>query len=57
MRFLKGKRRGKEGVTALKIDIAKAYDRMEWSYLKSVMLAMGFSRRWVQLMMACMSNV
>lgn len=29
MHFMKGRRRGKEGYAALKIDVSKAYDRLE----------------------------
>jgi hypothetical protein len=35
----------------------KAYDTVEWDFLEKIMLKMGFHRRWVQLIMACVSSV
>lgn len=32
---------------AVKLDISKAYDRAEWSFLKEIMEKMGFDSDWV----------
>lgn len=54
---MKCKRRGKVGEVALKIDISKAYDRVEWEYVKKVMCRMVFHDRWVKWMTMCMESV
>ena len=40
--YLKWSRQGKNGVMALKIVMAKAYDRIEWKFLEDVMLKLEF---------------
>jgi hypothetical protein len=46
---------GKKGYMAVKIDLSKAYDKMEWHFLKEVMLKIGFAPKWVDLIMMCVS--
>ncbi|KAK1684730.1 hypothetical protein QYE76_045578 [Lolium multiflorum] len=51
------KKQGKKGLCAVKLDIHKAYDRVEWCFLEKMMVKMGFDQRWVNLIMACVSPV
>ena len=36
---------------AVKLDISKAYDRLEWGFLRSIMLKLGLDHRWVNMAM------
>ena len=42
---------------AIKTDMSKAYDRVEWNFLETLMEKMGFARQWVCWVMACVSTV
>lgn len=48
---------GKYGFMALKIDMSKAYDMVEWVFLAKVMKRMGFDLKWVELIMKCITEV
>lgn len=42
---------------ALKIDMNKAYDRVEWDFLEAIMNRIGFDSNWINLIMGCVSTV
>lgn len=51
------KKKRKRGLCAVKLDMHKAYDRVEWVFLEKMMMKLGFDRRWIQLIMACVNSV
>lgn len=50
------KRRGKMGVMAIKIDLEKAYDRLEWSFIRDTLNLFNFPNHLTYLIMSCVST-
>lgn len=47
----------KEGEIALKIDISKVFDKVDWRYLHVILLKLGFDSTWVNWMRMCVEYV
>lgn len=47
------KRTGKRGSNALKLDVSEAYDRVEWYFLKGIMVRLGLLDVWEDRVMTC----
>ncbi|XP_024156084.1 uncharacterized protein LOC112164076 [Rosa chinensis] len=54
---LKRRRSGKKKYCSLKLDMSKAYDRVEWVFLEEVMRRMGFCEVWVSWVMDSVKTV
>ena len=57
MHHINMKKGGKKGEMALKLDMRKAYYRVEWGCLDKIMEKLGFESRWRNLLLTCISTV
>ncbi|XP_043698525.1 uncharacterized protein LOC122649220 [Telopea speciosissima] len=47
--YINKKKKGKHKYLALKLDMRKAYDRVEWDFIEQLLLRFGFADHWVNL--------
>ena len=40
----------------MKLDISKTYDQVEWLFLQGILQKMGFSDRWIERVMICVTT-
>ncbi|CAA7021924.1 unnamed protein product [Microthlaspi erraticum] len=57
LHFLKISKAKKRASMAIKTDMKKAYDRVEWEFIRLVLGRMGFHPKWIGWIMQCVSSV
>jgi hypothetical protein len=55
--WMKKKTKGKKGLMALKLDMAKAFDRIEWPFVQAMLSTMGFPETLIKTIMNCITSV
>jgi hypothetical protein len=48
--------RGKKGFMAIKLDMSKAEDRVEWYFLEAMTRKLGFAEQWIGLILRCVER-
>lgn len=57
LHFLKNSKAKKHCSMAVKMDMIKAYDRIEWDFIRLVLQRLGFHQRWINLIIQCVTTV
>ncbi|CAA7019014.1 unnamed protein product [Microthlaspi erraticum] len=57
LHYLKGSKATKYCSMAVKTDMSKAYDRLEWNFIVEVLERMGFHAKWINWIFQCISTV
>ncbi|CAM8914180.1 unnamed protein product [Rhodiola kirilowii] len=55
--YLKSRNDDKNFYASIKVDMSKAYDRVEWLFLERLLLKLGFADKWVSRVMLCVNSV
>jgi hypothetical protein len=49
-------KRGRGGLMAIKIDMEKAFDRIEWSFIFAILSKLGFAPMWISWIRICITT-
>lgn len=52
-----GRTKGKNGLMVIKIDLEKAYDKIEWSFIREMIFSFNLSSNLIELIMTCVSSI
>ena len=52
-----GKKKGRTGYMALKIDLEKANDKLEWSFIRDMLIRVNLPMDIIDLIMSCVNCV
>ncbi|XP_043717945.1 uncharacterized protein LOC122665877 [Telopea speciosissima] len=55
--YINHKKKGKQKLLTLKLDMRKAYDRVEWEFIDKLLHRFGFADHWVQMVLSCLRSV
>ncbi|XP_074355726.1 uncharacterized protein LOC141695374 [Apium graveolens] len=55
--YMKRLSQGTKGIAGFKIDISKAYDRLEWEFIRNMMIKFGFTDLWIERIMGLINSV
>ena len=48
--------KSKKGTMAIKIDLEKAFNRLEWGFIRQTLIYFKFPPDWISLIMSCISS-
>ena len=51
------RKKGRTGFMAIKIDLEKAYDKLEWSFIKEILFRVNLPQNLIKLIMSCVSTI
>jgi hypothetical protein len=57
LHFMKRNRSKRNSLCALKLDMMKAYDWVEWDYLVAIMDKLGFAHQWISVITGMVRSV